>query len=619
MNTWGIDDGYRDIQGTWHATDPETRGAILASMGVGPRTPLPDPPVRVMRQGVPLPFAAEVTLESGESVAASAGARLPLGYHDARLRDGRELRLIVTPDACHLPEGLRAWGIATQVYSLRSARSAGMGDLGDLARLGTITRSLGGKYLLLNPLGATSPDWLDPERQPRVPEEPSPYYSASRLYRNPLYLELEAVPGADRHREAIALAGEQARSLQRGDRIIDRDAVGALKRPLLELLWREFSGDHPADVQDFERYLAEGGVWLQRFTTWCALAERHGPSWYDWPSEFRRHDSDAVRAFGLEARERVRFHGWLQWLIDRQLASANSACGLMHDLPIGFNSGGADGWVFKDFLAPGMSVGAPPDALAPGGQDWGLPPFIPHRLQEARYEPFIATIRQGLRHAWGLRIDHVMGLFRLFWCPHGRGARFGAYVRYPAQDLLGILALESQRAGAVVVGEDLGTVENGVREALARHNVLSYRLGVFESIRPERYPKLAMAALTTHDLATVAGVWTGQDERDQEAFGLVPHAEGAEEMRERLAQVGRVKREAPVEEVLVKVHAALAEAPSALLCATYEDLTASTDRPNLPGTTRERPNWSIAQATPLEELEAHPVASRVARALATAP
>lgn len=609
MNAWGIDDGYNDIKGKWHATDPETHRAILAAMGVRDGDLPPDPPVRVLRHGVPLPFDAEVALEDGSGLVADVGTRLPLGYHDARLRGGRELRLIVTPTACHYPEGLRAWGLAAQVYSLRSKRSWGMGDLGDLARLGRAVRGLGGSYLLLNPLGATAPGWLDAERRPAIPQEPSPYYSASRLFKNPLYLDVRAVPGAERFPELLDAAEAAARHSQH-DRIIDRDAVYAQKRAVLEQLWAHFEGD-----PDLDRFERDGGEWLRRFAVWSALAERHGRSWYDWPEPLKHHDSDAVREFSVAEAGRVRFHTWLQWLIDGQLRAAGQACGLMHDLPIGFDSGGADGWVFRDYLAPGMSVGAPPDALAPGGQDWGLPPFVPHRLQAARYEPFIATIRECLRHAWGLRIDHVMGLFRLFWCPHGRGARYGAYVRYPAQDLLGILALESLRAQAVVVGEDLGTVENGVREALARHRVLSYRLAVFESIRPERYPELAMAALTTHDLATVAGVWTGKDETDQRAYGLEPHVAGAEEMRDRLAQVARVPRGAPVQDVLLRVHAALAEAPSALLCATYEDLTGSTDRPNLPGTTRERPNWSIAQAVSLEQLERLKVPQAIGRVL----
>jgi 4-alpha-glucanotransferase len=208
-----------------------------------------------------------------------------------------------------------------------------------------------------------------------------------------------------------------------------------------------------------------------------------------------------------------------------------------------------------------------------------------------------------------------MGLFRLFWCPQGRGARYGAYVRYPAEDLLGILALESQRAGAIVVGEDLGTVEAGVRETLARNRVLSYKLAVFEDKPPQRYPELAMAALTTHDLATIAGVWTGQDEADQRAHGLEPYAAGAEDMRKKLSRVSGQEPGSDTGEVILALHQALATAPSALLCATYEDLTGSTDRPNLPGTTRERPNWSILQKTPVDALDESPLPSAVAARL----
>ena len=216
------------------------------------------------------------------------------------------------------------------------------------------------------------------------------------------------------------------------------------------------------------------------------------------------------------------YHQWLQWLIDEQLGRASAEIRVMHDLPIGVDPGGADAWAWQDVLAQGCSVGAPPDLYNTQGQDWGLPPFIPHKLRACGYEPVVKTLRAVLRHAGALRIDHVMGLFRLFWIPHGMGPQHGTFVRYKAEELLAIVALESHRAGAFVVGEDLGTVEMGVREQLAERNVLSYRLLWFETTPPRDYPPLAMVAVTTHDLPTIAGLWSGEDLTAQEAIGLKP-------------------------------------------------------------------------------------------------
>jgi len=288
---------------------------------------------------------------------------------------------------------------------------------------------------------------------------------------------------------------------------------------------------------------------------------------------------------------------------------------VIQDLPIGVDADGADAWAWQDMLALGMSVGAPPDAFSPHGQDWGLPPLIPHRLRGARYEPFIQTIRAALRHAGGLRIDHVMGLFRLFWIPRGMTAADGAFVRYPVDDLLAIVALESHRARAFVVGEDLGTVEGGVRERLAAQRVLSYRLFWFESEPPARYPELALAAVTTHDLPTIAGLWTGTDLEAQRALGWHPNEGGFQWMRARLREFAGVDDSAAVPEVIERTYRLLAGSPCAVVTATLEDALAVPERPNLPGTTTERPNWSLALPAPLEELERHPLPRAIAGAL----
>jgi 4-alpha-glucanotransferase len=326
-----------------------------------------------------------------------------------------------------------------------------------------------------------------------------------------------------------------------------------------------------------------------------------------------------VGRFRAEREDRVRFHQWVQWLLDEQLARASAGLRVMQDLPIGVDPGGADAWAWQDVLAGDATVGAPPDAFNQLGQDWGLPPFVPWRLAAAGYEPFIQTIRAVLRHGGGLRIDHVMGLFRLWWIPRGAVPAGGAYVRYPAADLLGIVALESQRARALVVGEDLGTVEPDTREQLARCGILSYRVVWFEAERPARFPQQALAALTTHDLPTVAGLWTGADLRAQKDAGLAPNEESVQEMRERLRRLTAAGAETAVDGVIERAHRLLAEAPSAVLTATLEDACAVTERPNVPGTVSEWPNWSLALPVPLEELEARRLPGAIAGALRRDP
>jgi 4-alpha-glucanotransferase len=310
-----------------------------------------------------------------------------------------------------------------------------------------------------------------------------------------------------------------------------------------------------------------------------------------------------VAPFAAEHADRVAFHAWLQWLVDGELAAAGSEIDIVHDLAIGVDPAGADAWWWQDAFALGMRVGAPPDEFNPAGQDWGLPPLDPWRLRQAAYEPFIRTVRAGLRHAGGLRVDHVMGLFRLFWIPEGAGPAQGAYVRYPWRELLGILALESVRAGAFVVGEDLGTVEPWVREELAARGVLSYRLLWFEDGPPEDYPAQALAAVTTHDLPTVAGVWKGTDPGD-----------GVDTLRERLVRLVDLPPEASTAQVVAAAYARLALAPSAVVVATVEDALEVEQRPNMPGTT-EASNWSTPLPCSLEDIEADPRVAAVAEAM----
>jgi len=298
-----------------------------------------------------------------------------------------------------------------------------------------------------------------------------------------------------------------------------------------------------------------------------------------------------------------------------QLAAASADVAIVHDLAVGFDPDGADAWEWQDVVAPGMSVGAPPDEFNRRGQDWGLPPFDPWRLRAAAYRPFVETVRSAFRHAGGLRLDHVMGLFRLFWVPHGTGPSEGTYVRYPAAELLDIVALESHRAGAWVVGEDLGTVEDEVRRELAARHVLSYRLFWFEDGDPASYPERALAAVTTHDLPTVAGLWSGADLAAQQGAGMDPSVESAAALRARVAQVAGAADDAPVDEVVAGVYEALGRAPSLLLAAGLDDALSVEERPNMPGTVDQWPNWSIALPASIEEIKADPRPRAIAELL----
>ena len=607
LDAWGIADGYHDINGTWHETPDSTARALLRAMGAEGSSPPAIPGLWVVRQGDDVHLGGRWELhteDGGEERVSGTLPDPPLGYHWLyNADDGRGVRLIVSPGECHRPADLRIWGWAVQLYAARSRRSWGIGDLGDLATLAEWSGSQGARLLLLNPLHA---------EVPVAPLNPSPYYPSSRCFRSPLYLRVEDVPGAMVLGEELTKLAKQG-SFLNDERRIDRDTVLRIKMQALRRIWTDFRTD-----ADFERYVEEQGELLRQYATHCALAERFGASWRNWPAGYRHPESPEVADFLDEPgnADAVRFHSWLQWLVDRQLAAAGgSDVGLMQDLAIGVDPGGADAWMWQDVITPDVSVGAPPDEYNTQGQDWGLPPFNPHRLRAAHFEPFIRTVRAGFRHAGGLRFDHVMGLFRLFWIPAGAGAANGTYVRYPSHELLDILALESHRAGAYVVGEDLGTVEPGVREELASRKVLSYRLLWFEPSPPREYPENALGAVTTHDLPTIAGLWTGRDLEDQERRGMEPNVESTEQLRVRLRDWTGVDDEADVTTVVQRTHGLLAEAPSAIVTATLDDAIGVAERPNYPGTTGGT-NWSLALPAPLEDLMADPRPKEIAATLA---
>ena len=607
LTAWGIDAGYWDTTGSWRHADRSSIDAIAEAMGAGPDQPRPpadDSPLWSVHRGEPhrLQSTCHVVLEDGTDlgVVATLPPDLPLGYHELRPTDGGPSTcLIVSPGRCHLPGELRTWGWAVQLYAARSRASWGMGDLADLRRLCTWSEGHGAGVVALNPLHAAGP---------ALPQQPSPYYPSSRRYRSPLYLCIEEVPGAERLGADLEPLARAGRSLN-DQRLIDRDRVWSLKSSALERCFSVFAGD-----PRFEAYQVDRGTSLQEFATFCAIAEVHGNGWRTWPEGLRRSGSPDVARFAAGAADRLRYHAWLQWLLDEQLARA-STLPVVEDLAVGFDPGGADAWAWQDLLALDMRIGAPPDQFNSHGQDWGLPPFVPWKLRAAGYGPFVETLRTALRHAGGLRIDHVMGLFRLFWIPLDGGPQAGAYVRYPARELLDIVALESVRAGAFVVGEDLGTVEHDVRTELAARKVLSYRLLWFEPAPPERYPRQALAAVTTHDLPTVAGVWTGADFEAQQRCGLSPNPEGQAELRERLRVAAGVDEEASPTEVAEAAYRALALAPSQVIVATLDDALDVEERPNMPGTIDEWPNWSLALPVPLEDIAVDPRPASIAKSM----
>jgi 4-alpha-glucanotransferase len=549
---WGIDDGYFDVRGEWHPTSPETRTALREAMtGDADRPPEQSRPLWVVRAGAAEPL---------------------LGPCELRLEDGTAVRAegVLPPD---LPIGYHDLHPLDGGPTTRLIVSPGRCHLPDDLRAWILTVQLPacrstaswgiGDLADLRSLGTWAAGRgagmvaVSPLHAPlpldRV--EPSPYFPSSRRWGNPLALRIEDVPGAAGAPE-VAELGAQGRRLNGGP-LLDRDQVWALKRRALESLW----------------------------------------------------------AFAAAMADRVAFWAWVQFLLDEQLRRAEEPLPLLTDLAIGVDPDGADAWVMQDLLAHGVRVGAPPDEFNRSGQDWGLPPFVPHALRDAGYAPVARLWAGAMGRGGGLRIDHVMGLFRLFWIPPGGGPTDGAYVRYRGDEMLAVLAVESVRAGAVVVGEDLGTVEPEMRTMLGDGGLLSYRLAWFEEGPPEDYPVQALAAVTTHDLPTVAGVWSGEDAADQRAAGIEPDEPALERLRGKLMGLTGLGPDAPVDEVVVAAHRRLAAAPSALVGATLEDALALRRRPNLPGTTDERPNWSIPLPLPLGEVFSDPLVSRVVDAL----
>ena len=621
-DSWGVSFGYSGGDETFHPAGSEVRRAIHRAMGApadGSGGPAPSAAVTVLVPGESFRALSptEIRHENGSTMTLAAGTAvehgaLGLGYHTATsLGGGTTKRLIVSPGSCHVDPDLRTWGWAVQLYATRSTDSWGFGDFRDLRRLNEWSARHGSSMVLINPLHAPSPV---------ASPQPSPYFPTSRIAKSPLHLCIEEVPGWEHADDDLRATAGTARGLN-SDRRIDRDKVYAAKISALTTLWAEFGAASSERRQSFERFFTERSAALLPVATFFALAEFHGGDWRMWPNALRASHSDAVKAFAHE-NDRVRFHLWVQWLLDAQLRDAgrvgNGRFDVMTDLAVGCDRAGADAWVNPTAFCLDMSVGAPPDDFNQLGQNWGLPPFHPWGLRDLAYEPFVQTVRAALSGAGALRMDHVMGLFRLYWIPDGCSPSDGCYVYLPFRDLLAIVALESERSGAYVVGEDLGTVEPYVREELARAKIFGYQLLQFETGPAQDLRPDVLAAFTTHDLPTIPGIWTGSDLQAQSDLHLAPNVAGVEAIRSSIAERAGVDAADPtveISEVVLGVYRDLASAPCAVLNATLDDALGVEERPNMPGTVDEWPNWRIALPVPLEAILEDPRVEAIAAAL----
>jgi 4-alpha-glucanotransferase len=572
---------------------------------------------------------------------------LPLGYHRLHLQVGAfdvSTPVIVSPASLELPARLgprRAWGLATQLYSVRSQQSWGIGDLTDLADLAVWSASRhGAGFVLVNPLHAAAPT---------APMEPSPYLPTSRRFVNPLYLRPEAIPEFVhvRPRGSIRKARKEIQAHADRRELIDRDAAWKAKRAALESVYRveRSAGRELA----YAAYRGREGRSLDDFATWCALAEAYGSDWRQWPEELQHPSSAAVADFAVAHADAVDFHRWLQWQLDNQLTAAQATAvqagmdlGIMHDIAVGVDPNGADAWALQDVLALGVTAGAPPDEFNQLGQDWSQPPWRPDQLVEAAYEPFRALVNAVLRHAGGVRIDHIIGLFRLWWIPKGAPPTEGTYVRYDHEAMIGIVALEAHRAGAVVVGEDLGTVEPWVRDYLRERGLFGTSILWFEldrdgpnatgrPLKADLWREYCLSSVTTHDLPPTAGYLAGEHVRLRDRLGLLTRSadeELAGDQDQQAAWLGELRRvgllgdEAQdVEQIVLALYKYLGRTPSKLLALSLADAVGDLRTQNQPGTTDEYPNWRVSLSGPdgrkmlLEDVFADPRAAALADAM----
>ena len=598
-----------------------------------------------------------------------------IGYYDVRLQmttRRAEIQatqsLIVVPERCVVPADIlgdrKAFGVFANLYTIRGDRNWGIGDIGDLETLANWLGSVGGSFVGLNPLHALLNRGGDI----------SPYGPVTRLWRNPIYIDVERVPEYCHPARSEGSAVEESRSLAslrmtlqseelrsslanlRETSRVEYEKVWAIKGLALNTLHDAFlerraaHATHPR-VAQFNHFVERGGRWLHEYAVWMAIAEARGEwNWRTWPAELQDCHSEAVKRFAVEHSRRVDFHKWAQFELDRQIGEVAGTCrangmeiGLYQDLAVGSSGTGSDAWAHRELFRDGATVGAPPDPYSDFGQNWGLPPIDPRALYRDQYRYFIQLVRSGLRHAGALRMDHVMGLFRLFWIPEGATGREGAYVRYPAEHLLGILALESQRHQALVVGEDLGVVPPEVPPAMQKWGLLSSKVLYFEregdsAYKPQAaYTELSLASVNTHDMPTVAGYWLGKDIELRRSLGLIDQKgtdEGANQrdhekrkLLDRLREDGALALHehppldvAGVPAVKRAVHDFLCASPASLVSLSLDDLGDEIEPVNVPGVGADKyPVWSRKMHRTIPEIaitasdELAPCASRTRR------
>ena len=590
----GVAVSYLDWRGRLVEVPGETLEAVLGALGDAPLAPPSDPAVQAAR-AAKAPFPAR-----------------------------------------------RSWGFAVQLYSVRSRASWGHGDLHDLADLAVWSAGdLGADFVIVNPLHAA---------EPQPPVSPSPYLAMSRRQLSPLYLRIEDIPeyqalsAGDRARVEALAAPLRAASTTAA--LIDRDAVWAAKREALELIHAvPLTASRRAGLDAF---LAREGRALDGWATWCAIAETHGPDWRTWPAALADPGSAEVTGLRRTLAGRIAFHAWVQWLTGEQLAAAQQAArragmstGLITDLAVGAHPGGADAWARQDVIVPGISVGAPPDEFNQRGQDWTLPPWHPGWLAAQAGRPLADLIAAGARQAGGLRVDHVMGLARLWWIPAGMSPVQGTYVHYDHELMGGVLAAEAARAGALAIGEDLGTVEPWLRKFLAERRVLGTSMLWFERRadgtprRPGGWRRGCLATVGTHDMPPAAAFLTGEQVTIRAGLGLLTRPESEERAAARaemdrwlatLDREGLLPRRpgtAPVspEEFTVALYAYLTRTPAVLISVSLAEAAGERRPQNMPGTADEYPNWRIpltggdGKPVLLDDLPGHAGVRAVAQAV----
>ncbi|MEY3278275.1 MAG: hypothetical protein RLZZ426_761 [Actinomycetota bacterium] len=580
---------------------------------------------------------------------------LPLGWHTIHASSEQgaapdlvsSATLVVTPDYLELPTQMRnkrTWGLMSQLYATRSADSWGLGDLNDLATLATWGGSKGAGYVLVNPMHAA---------EVAPPMAPSPYLPATRRYFNPIYLHIEDIPEYSNldaaSKATIAELATPCKAMNTTAELLDRDTVWAAKKQSLELLLAPKLS--AARQSAFDAFVGREGEGLQLFATWCAFAEKYGIVITEWPEGLRTPRGHDVVTQAEAMSDRIELYKKLQWLLDEQFASAQAAAkaagmnaGIVHDLAVGVHPEGADAWALQDVLAQNVSVGAPPDMFNQMGQDWSQPPWRPDALVEAAYIPYRDMLRTILRHAGGIRVDHALGLFRLWWVPKGMTAAGGTFVKYDHEAMVGILALEAHRAGAFVVGEDLGTVERWILEYLNSRGILGTSILWFEHekkggpLAPDKWRELCLGTVTVHDIPPTAGFIDGEHIRMRQDLGLLttPVEKLWEDHKRELAAWRKLLTDSkylesdptktiPAIQLEVEaLHRVLADTPCQLVAVAVPDLVGDMRAQNQPGTDQEYPNWRIptcrADGTPLliEDLTSNPAVALQADRLISA-